>query len=92
MISLIESKKTAGGDIYLSCYRSIVLLSVGDNDKPRDETVSLKKSVKFYGSLCLPEPCPWKDRQAKLEERRIEDVELPVKFEFVLRSKRGYSR
>ena len=91
MISLVEHDDTAPGDVHMPSNGSIVFLPVTKNDKSRDETISLKKSVKLYSALCLSEPCPGEDRKAELEECRIEDVELPVKFELVFGSKRGYA-
>ena len=88
MIPLVEHQEAARGDIHPPGGRSIVFLPVTKNDKSRDGTISLKKSVKLHSALCLSEPCPGEDRKAELKECRIEDVEFPVKFELVLWSKR----
>lgn len=88
MISLVEHNKAARGDIHEPGGWGIVFLPVSENDKPRDETISLQERMELYGALCLSEPCPGKDRETELEECRIEDVELFVKLQLVFGSKR----
>lgn len=65
-----------------------MLLAVGEHNKSRDGAIGLQKRMKLHGSLDFPEPCPGEDRQAQLDERRIEDIELAVQLEFVFGSER----
>jgi hypothetical protein len=62
MISHVEHNEATCRNIHVSGDRSIVFLPVGEHDKPRDETINLKKCVKLHGSLCLSKPCPVKLR------------------------------
>ncbi len=80
MIRSVKDDNAATGDIHAPGSGGVVFLPVGENDEPRDRTISLKKRVKLHCSLCLSEPCPGKDRETELEERRIEDVEFFAEF------------
>lgn len=88
MISHVEHNEATCRDIHVPGDRSIVFLPVGEHDKPRHDTVSLKECVKLHGALCLSESCPGKNRETELEECRIEDVEFFVKLQLVFGSKR----
>ena len=88
MISHVEHDEAACRDIHVPGDWSIVPLPVGEHDKPRDDTISLKERVKLHGSLGLSEPCPGEHRETELEECRIEDVELFAQLQLVLGGKR----
>ena len=64
----------------------IVGLAIGDSDKTGKQTIMIEPDMEFDGAFGTAEFCPGKYRQAQVDGRRVDGVELVLEAKAVPRS------